>query len=241
MHVYAPVGRPPRNRLQTAINPPRDAAGLPVIVSETGYTTVAYNIVSASQGLEGVDEPTQAKYLLDTVFDDFVFGVAQTYIYDLKDDGDDPQNTNREDHFGLFHYDGTPKMAARAFHNLAAILADRGPLAASLQPGKLALQISGGPGILSVLLQKSDGSNYLVVWTEPKIWDAMRHMPAAQVPSLAVNVRFDTAHDLAVFDPLLGTNAVSSVHDVAVEDLKLIDHPLIIQIKSAAMTIRDKS
>jgi hypothetical protein len=226
IHVYAQAGRPPRQALLTS-----EIQGAPTIVTETGYTTVQHNLFSARQGLEGIDEPTQAKYLLDTVFDDYNSKIQQTYLYDLIDDGPDPDNLNREKHFGLFHADGTPKIAATAFHNLTTLLgcAHNVPF----QPQKLGFNITPTPNVQSILLQQQDGAFYLILWAEQNIWDAKRHSGTPPAQNYPVQVTFPSQrYDVATYDPLISPSPqTTSAHARAIS-VTITDHPVILQIET---------
>jgi hypothetical protein len=224
VHVYANAGRPPRLALQKSVIP-----GAPLIVTETGYTTVLHNPFSARQGLEGVDEPTQAKYLLDTVFYDYTLNIRQTYLYDLIDDGPDPNNLNREKHFGLFHADGTPKIAAVAFHNLTTLLRCTATNPAPFQRQNLTLSINSPPGVHAILLQQQPGAFYLVLWAEPNIWNAARHV---SMPPQDYEVKISLParqYRIAIDDPLTTHSPKTTVSHA----FTITDHPIILQIKES--------
>jgi hypothetical protein len=222
IHVYAQAGRPPRPVLQKSV-----IHGAPLIVTETGYTTVLHNLFSARQGLEGVDETTQAKYLLDTVFDDYALNIRQTYLYDLIDDGPDAENIDREKHFGLFHANGTPKIAAVAFHNLTTILGCTGANQQTFPPQQLALQINAPPGVNAILLQQQNGAFYLILWAEPDIWNATDHLSIPPPHYLAKLIFATPQYDIAIDDPLTAPAFQTTASTV----FTITDHPIILQIK----------
>ncbi len=232
LHAYAASGRPPGARLFALLGDAHVAAQNKIVITETGYTTVAHNAVSARGGLEGVDEQTQAKYALDSMFDDFSFGVPKTYLFELRDDYPDPQETNKERHFGLFRSDDTPKLAAIAVHNLFAVLADPSPHAALFTPRPLAVEIEHSPLVKTVLLEKASGEYELVAWAEPDIWSARVHAAAPAANAYQVAVKFgDFYYDVDVYDPVLQAGPVNSEQHVKGAVFQVVDHPMILQIK----------
>ena len=94
--------------------------------------------------------------------------------------------------------DGTAKPAGTAIHNLTTLLADTGANAATFAPGSLAYTLGGTTANDNTLLmQKSDGSYWLSLWNEN---DAAHN----------VTLTLPAAAQIKVFDPLTGTQAVSS-------------------------------
>ena len=232
IHSYPPHGLRPIFVIHAAIDGGRtDAPSKPVVITETGFYTLPQN---ADWG--GVPETMQASYLLDLVLDEAAAGVARTYLYDLIDDGPDPQQTNREDHFGLFHNDGTPKAAATAFHNMTTLLADSGASSHNFQTSDFSFSASGIPYDYTgntMLLQKSDGTNIVAVWNEEQLWnpDTQTATPVQHFP-VTVDLH-GTYATVLVFDPTLGTDAIQTLHNVSTVNLDVTDHPLLVVIPPA--------
>src|SRR5262249_12059730 len=110
-HAYVSTGSTPQSSLAETFSAVESAAeGKPVVITETGYTT------QANTQYLGVDETVQAKSILNTLVDAYKAGVSSTYLYELFDRDSSASNTNPEAKFGLFHSDGTPKLAATAIH-----------------------------------------------------------------------------------------------------------------------------
>ncbi len=135
----------------------------PMMATETGYST--------DRG--GPSEAAHAKYMPRLFCEYFRKGVARAFSYELIDEFEDKAQTNREAHFGLLRRDLTPKPAYDAVKNLIGILSEKG-VAPAFRPGALdyALQVTPQPGydktqfVHHLLLQKSDGAFYLVLWHE---------------------------------------------------------------------------
>ncbi|RYJ01549.1 MAG: hypothetical protein EON47_10405, partial [Acetobacteraceae bacterium] len=167
-HIYPPGGAPPAAAITAGLAAAaRSAPGQPVVITEGGYSTLPQSGVNGS-----VSELVQAKYTLDYVLDAWNAGVDHTYLYELLDEHSDPTGLDREQHFGLFRYDGTAKPAAVALHNLTTLLADPGAKPGFV-PGTLGLSVGGLPAATGhqLLLGKSDGSFSLALWNETNLWN----------------------------------------------------------------------
>ena len=200
-----------------------DAPGLPTVITETGYET------NPADGYSGVDQTVQAKYTLDTLMDAFKDGVAQTYLYELLDEG----GTD----WGLFNSDGTPKLAATAVHNLTTILADPGSTS-SFTPGSLSYAIANLPANGNqFLLEKSTGAFDLAIWAEASIWNPTTETEIV-APTETSTVEFgQTQQVVLVFDPLQGTTPIAAYLNIQSVQVTLTDHPIIVEIASTTATL----
>ncbi|MGR9246169.1 calcium-binding protein [Rhizobium leguminosarum] len=234
IHTYAKDGDQPFSWLSRESGVQRAAdPGKPLAITETGYHTSL--TADTNGGWEGVSEATQAKLLLNTLMDGAALGSKQTFIYELLDAYSDPQGTNQEKHFGLFHLDYSAKPAATAIHNLTEILADDGTQKASFSAGTLNYSIDGLPSSArSLLTEKSDGSYQIIIWNEPDIWNQSSDT-AIQAATTAVKVNLGTSFgSVKVFDPLTGTTAIKSLSNVSSLTVNVVDHPVIIDIEGGS-------
>nr|WP_246805571.1 calcium-binding protein [Rhizobium leguminosarum] len=230
IHTYAKDGDQPFSWLSRESGVQRAAdPGKPLAITETGYHTSL--TADTNGGWEGVSEATQAKLLLNTLMDGAALGSKKTFIYELLDAYSDPQGTNQERHFGLFHLDYSAKPAATAIHNLTVILEDDGATKASFSAGTLNYSIDGLPSSArSLLTEKSDGSYQIIVWNEPDIWNQTSDT-AIQAATTAVKVNLGASFgSVKVFDPVTGTTAIKSLSNVSSLTLDVVDHPLIIEV-----------
>ncbi len=62
------------------------------------------------------------------------------------------------------------------------------------------------------------------------IWDAV-HNTDIPAPTVARTVSFDAHHDVRVYDPMLGTQAIAEHRDVDQVTVAISDHPVVIVIK----------
>lgn len=139
----------------------------PIAMTETGYHT-AVN-APASEGHKPVSETAQGKYIPRLLLEYFNRGFLRTYLYELFDLNPDVTLSRKESNFGLVRNDGTPKPAFTALKNLLALLADTSTL---FEPSTLDLHITGAlNNVHSCLLQKSNGTFYLVLWLEKSSYD----------------------------------------------------------------------
>ena len=226
-HSYPKGGAEPLGTLNSDMGQEAAVeAGKTMVMTEGGYETLV------KAGTDGVDEGTQAKYLLNLYFDNAKAGVQSSYVYELLDAYADPNNTNSGRHYGLFHLDNTPKLAATAIHNLTSVLSAGSDPSASSTP--LGFETSNLPSSgASLLLTKSASVHDLVLWNEPSVWDATA-AHAITAATSSTGIHFDDLSDVSVFDPLSGTTAVASYHDVHDVTVGLTDHPLILEVSQAA-------
>ncbi|MDG0814483.1 CARDB domain-containing protein [Cohnella rhizosphaerae] len=165
IHPY-PGGAVPAIGLQGSVDMIQPSfAGLPIIASESGYHT--FNGCSGTQCSQpGVSEAAEAIYMPRLFLDFFNQGIARTYAYELIDEKKDSPASDQEQHFGLLRNDGSEKPAYRALQNLIGLLQEPG---AAFTPGALSYAINGNTEDLHhTLLQKSDGTQYLLLWADKK-------------------------------------------------------------------------
>ena len=231
VHIYYGAGGAPATTWSYALGLGQiPMPGAPSAISETGYSTAVNNAQN-----QGVDEVTQAKYMLDLLMDAAKAGIKVTEIYELVDQKNDPGKTSKENNFGLFHNDWTPKIAATAIHNFTTILTDGvGDMATG---GSLAYNVTGLPkGGSHLLFQEGNGVQDIVVWAEPDIWDEANRR-AITVTGQQVTITLPTAvAGYAIYDPMKGATAITTGGPTSTITLTVTDHPLIIEIKPEGST-----
>lgn len=210
----------------------RVAPGKPVVITETGYNTLS------SVWYNGVSETVQAKYTLDTLMEAYQKGVSQTFLYELFDESDRPANSS-ESHFGLFHADKSPKLAATAIHNLTQILHDSGA-SANTATGTLTYALSNAPATShDMVFAKSNGNKDLVLWAEPILWNQSSQSAVQATPS-TVSVNFAKPEGLVkVYDPLLGSAPIATYANTNSIQVTISDHPVVIEIGLGSSMLSD--
>ena len=189
-----------------------DAPGLPSVITETGY--MAYPSTTTPYTLP---ESIEASYVPRTLLLAYTYGVKKTYFYELLDEVSSPG-------YGLLHGDLTPKPAFTALQNLLALINDSG--GESFIPGSLQYSISGAaPAMNHLLLQKHDGSFWLVLWLEESSWDQNTATPIPVSPAnISINLsslyqattdyQFDSNGNATPFNqPMQGNSTSLTVTD----------------------------
>jgi serralysin len=230
-HIYFGTGNPPSYNITWVNSLAQISSNHPVIATEMGWYTTGSTTDATS-----VSETVQAKYMLDGLMDAYKAGDVKTYLYELLD-----QHTGdgySEDNFGLFHSDGTPKLAATALHNLTTLLADTGSTSASFAPGALSYSLSGLQSTdNSLLMEKSDGSYWLSIWDETRLSGPGTPTDIV-VPNHTITLTLDSpASSVMVFDPLTGISAVQTLSNAQTVQLSLPDHPILVEIIPSGSTL----
>jgi hypothetical protein len=131
---------------------PGIAFGKPIIVTESGYEN--YN------DQWQISERGAGIYIPRLLFEYFNRNVKRCYIYELIDE---QAQAGKEAHWGIMRSDLTPKPAYTALRNIIGILSDHG---SAFRLQKLSLNITAPSTVHHTLLQKRDGTFYLVLWNE---------------------------------------------------------------------------
>lgn len=173
LHPY-PGEDPPHMRLGRDFSTAMEWAKItfgdkPVWATESGYWNKSPNDSHVSEQAAGV-------YIPRMTMEYFRRGVPRTQLYELID-----LNTNTVDvihNYGLLRTDGTRKPAFTALANLLAIVKDTASASGALGFGVVCTANCHSP-IRHVLLRHSDGSYYLALWSESRVWnDADTPQPA---------------------------------------------------------------
>jgi hypothetical protein len=142
-----------------------DGPNVPVWLTESGYIETP-----TTDSQEYVPQDVAASYVPRTLLLAFQAGFRRAFLFQLVTDPSWGQ-----DDYGLVNPDSTlsPRPAYVAVQNLIANLSDPG---ASFTPNQLpvSITVAGGadPNLKEVLLQKRDGSFWLILWREVSSWDA---------------------------------------------------------------------
>jgi len=228
-HIYFPKGAPPSAIWDKAYLGARASTlRLPAaVVTETGYTT-------AKNSPHGVDEATQAKYILTLIAEVWSKKVPRTFIYELVNDSTDESNWTGG--LGLYRYDWTAKPAATAIHNLTSRLLPGAvsamtAAARSEQPNvEFALSATKN-GVGSMSIAKSGGAIAVLIWREQSLWDgsAKREL-ATDEAQVSLMPAVAGSSQATVYDPL--TNKAASVTQKSgTFSFQLTDHPLLVEFK----------
>jgi hypothetical protein len=181
----------------------------PNAITETGFWTQPVN--------PQIPRSVQANLTLEALLDGYLHGSFRTFIYELLDEYPDPNCTpsnqsgcfaGSEWHFGLFASDWTPKAAATAMQNLKTILNETGTIAS---PGTLSYTLSNMPSAgLSLLLERSDGTFFVVLWNDAQQWKYSGAGGANAIGTYNVTLNLGVSATTAMqsFEPTIGTSPI---------------------------------
>jgi hypothetical protein len=225
-HLYPQNGYPPDGWFRGMMDLAKPNK-LPMVVTEFGYASMP------EQGwlVIGVGEEGQAKGILSGIMSGVENGFERTYLYELFDEKPDPQNADREQHFGMFNSSLQKKPSAEAIHNLTTLLGDQGSKARSFVPTPIDFDMKGLPEKSHVVvLQKSDNTYLVALWSEQVVWDHVKKAPIATKAYQALLKSAKTIKSAQIHDPLTGQ--VSKVTPVNGGELAVSvpDHPVVVEI-----------
>ena len=199
-----------------------EAPGKPVICTETGNPTTAYD--DPSLWMPRISEIAEAKYVLRTYLEYFRVGIKRTFIHEFIDEHPNPRAS--EQNFGLLRNDWSPKPAFVGIRNLITILSDPGP---EFKPAPLDFDMTGDTAdVHQLLLEKRDGSYYLVLWHAVRSYD-----PARKIDSdvAGAHVTLDFHSKLAAvqpFEPLAWSTPGAPIDASQPVSLDVPDQPVIL-------------
>jgi hypothetical protein len=195
-----------------------DAPGVPSVVTETGY------LANATVTPYTLPQNIEAKYTQRTMLEMFNAGVHRSYFYELLDESSSPG-------YGLIDSSMKPKLAYTAMSNLLELLEDPG---GSFQTGGLSYTLTGAASdVHQLLLQKRNGTFYLVLWIEASGYNQATNV-VTPVPSQKVELALTdaTVQDVYTFNDQ-GTYTTTAEKSPAALSLTLNDTVTIVQITGA--------
>jgi hypothetical protein len=157
----------------------------------------------------------------------FLGGARYAYFYELATEAQS---------YGLADQNLNPKPAFTALENFIHILGDPGGSSVS---GSLRYSLGGGSaGISQVLLEKQDGSFWLILWQPAVSWNPTTNAPIAVAP-VTRTITFGqqpAALQLYTFDPATGSATSTPITPSVQATLTITDTPEILQIGATAST-----
>jgi hypothetical protein len=174
-----------------------------------------------------VDEHTQAVLLLNGAFDAASLGYRRLYIYELLDEKADPGFAVPGLHWGIFHFDGTPKVAATAIRNLLRVLT---PQAVAGNAPTWLPTVSGLPATgKTLVLRGGPHATFVALWNEPPIWDAAANQPRP-VAAQEVTLTFPAARSVKTFDPVRSPLPTAASKGAASCKVQLAAEPQVVEV-----------
>lgn len=161
-----------------------------------------------------VTEEIQARLIVDLYLSQFKRGWSHTAVYLLRTRVNEPAHEN----YAIYKMDYTPKQVAHYLHNLTTILTDKESIET---PGSLDYKILDQPDTVhDLLLQKNDGSFFLVVWGE-------RFTGSSDHITLDLGKRY---RSVKIYDTTVGTSAISTLKRTDSVRLTMGNHPVVIEL-----------
>jgi hypothetical protein len=158
------------------------APGKPIITTETGY----HNAINTQEGHLAVPENIAQKYIPRMFLEQFNQGIKQTFGYELMDLHHNPKRDISGLEFGLLRNNGEVKPSFVSLKALIQLLQDPG--GSQFTTGTLNYSLIGNTSNLHhLLLQKSNGKFYLVLWQETLGFD-LNTKKAIEVPNQKVQL-----------------------------------------------------
>ena len=174
---------------------------MPRVTSETGWDSAT----------SGSTLDYQGKSITLVYLDGFKRGWAYTFIYEMVDAQGSTGNQ------GLYDASNVAKPAATFVHNMTTILQDT----TNFAPGQLNYSIPSEPATVhDMLLQKSNGTFYLVIWDEQTTTSTTDN----------ITVTLGTPHTVTEYDATVGTSPVATFTSATSIPLTLSDHAVILAI-----------
>ena len=195
-----------------------DAPNTPVVITETGYVS------GPTPAPYQVSEAVEAAYTPRTLLLAFNKGIKRTFLYELVDEW--PNDTD----YGLLNHDFSEKPAFTAVKNMNVVLSDKG---ASFTPTKLQYTLAGADSFVNhTLLQKRDGTFWLVLWLEESGFNEAAGTEVAVTPenlTLELGV-FNAAKQVIRFDAAGNATATAVTGSATSVPLTVTDKLTIVQI-----------
>jgi hypothetical protein len=229
MHSYA-GGRMPSHKLDNTWIPKTNilCGTQAIIATECGY----HNAKVVGDHQPGVSESAAAKYLNRLFLEYFNRGINRAYTYELIDLKPNLESDRPSYHYGLLRNDGSPKPDFLALKNLLTILKESEKKDAESLPLK-SLDYSFSRKMNNVhhtLLQKRNGSLYLILWQEVSSFDRKRQVGIA-VPNRQVELSLTSSiGKAATYQPLKSVEPIKEYKNPKKLKLEIPDHPLIVEL-----------
>jgi len=201
-----------------------NAIGKPWISGEFGFPINPLSGIAS----QGTNTDVQCRMALSQHMDHWILGAKRSCYYNLIDDnsvGDD---------YGMFTSTGTPRPFATALKNMISIMLDGGATKLTFVPGALPVNLTNQQATgRSALLQKSNGTFYLVLWASPQIWNGFTQTAVAATPTTVAATFTGTPNfsTVRIYDPMAATPLIQTINgpNINSASVSVLDHPMIIE------------
>lgn len=192
----------------------------PIVATESGYHNAIH--------LYGISEQAAAKYLPRMFFEYFNRGIDRTYSYELIDLKPNPAADEPEFNYGLLRNDGSLKPAFTAIKNAIAILKDTNE---SFPLQSLNYALKGNiRNIHHTLLQKHDGTFYLILWQEVLSYNVNKKTDILVRDRPLILILKTPIARAVIYQPINSMNAIAKYTSPKTLEINVPDYPLIIEL-----------
>jgi hypothetical protein len=194
----------------------------PIMATETGL----HNAIQDPKALHpGVSEQAAGKYIPRLYLEYFNRNIRRTFTYEFIDE---ELAIDQENNFGLLRYNGSPKPAFTALKNLITLLKDPG---SSFPLKSLAYTLTENtPHLHHTLLQKRNGTFYLILWQEVSSFD-LKTKQDVVVPDLPIIINLKTPMvTAAIYRPLKSIKPIQQWRNPERLNLTVPDHLLVVEL-----------
>ena len=200
-----------------------------IVASESGYHNALNSTKTKHQ--PGVSEEAAAKYLPRLFLEYFNRReIKRAYSYELIDLKPNPERDRPNWNYGLLRYDGTPKPDFIALKNTIALLQDPQNITQTSLKSLNYILKGDTTDINHTLLQKKDGTFYLILWQEVPSFDLETQRDILVTPrslKLLLKTSIDRA---ATYQPIYSLDAIRQYNKPNKLNIQVSDHPLIIKL-----------
>lgn len=206
---------PSTNYTFTAVNKTMDEAiaDQQSLKAGTWVTETGEPIATGGEEGSGVSPTVAGKYIPRLITEFFRRDVQKVFIFELLDAS--PGN------YGLLTSTGAQRPAFTALKNMMTVLDN--PTGSSFTPGSLNFSLNGASGITSLLLQKANGTFYLLLWKDVLSTDTDQ----TQLVQLSWNF---TSPSVKTYLPLNSASPVNTWTNRTQIQANVRDHVLIVEI-----------
>ncbi|MEM6822571.1 MAG: hypothetical protein AAF558_11595 [Verrucomicrobiota bacterium] len=183
-HWYTGQGQPDKNEVGTGITQTKiglgnsSAPNSDLFTTESGHNSWK-TANPGNSNTVAVNEVTQMHYNLRILADQFRRGIGRTYMHQLMDLGTNANDFNHSWGIVKANSNKTPKPFFTAWKNLINLFKERTWNSSSktwnipsFSAGSLNYSITGNTdAVKNLLLQKSDGDFYMLVWVAADSWN----------------------------------------------------------------------
>jgi serralysin len=210
--------------------------GKPMMATEGGYRLDNWDGHKGTWG-DGqsapFDERVHGRYTLRFLLEQYRLGYTRSFLYELRS-----WSKYLPADWGLFRVDGSVRPAAFGLRSMIKLLAEgrwdntnKRWIVPTFTPGSLNYSLSGVPAsVHSLLLQKSNGRFYLVLWNEVKNWDSVTGKPVFPANISATLTINQSVSQVKTFLPLTNGETATATVSSSTLQLSIPDHPLIVEI-----------